>query len=149
MHPSLIWIIIGLALLIVEMMVSSFFLMWIGAGALLTALLAAIVPAAWVQGLFFALASVVLLLATRPLARSMHARVTVPSNVDSLIGSEAVVTQRIDSHANTGRVRVRSEDWRARSVSPIEVDTHVLIYAVEGTTLMVSPSDSVTTHTEA
>jgi len=149
MHPSLVWIIIGLALLIVEMMVGSFFLMWIGAGALLTALLAAIVPTVWVQGLFFALASVVLLLATRPLARSMHGRVTVPSNVDRLIGAEGVVTQAIDSHANTGRVRIGAEDWRARAASPIPDQTRVIVYAVEGTTLMVSPSDSIGAATEA
>jgi membrane protein implicated in regulation of membrane protease activity len=143
MHPALIWMIVGLGLLIIEMMVGTFFLMWIGAAALLTALLAAIVPVVWVQGLFFALASVVLLLATRPLARSMHGRATVASNVDSLMGAEGIVTQDIDTHANTGRVRIRSEDWRARSTSPIPEKTRVIVYAVEGTTLMVSPSDSV------
>ncbi len=32
MHPALIWMIVGLGLLIIEMMVGAFFLMWIGAG---------------------------------------------------------------------------------------------------------------------
>lgn len=141
MHPSLIWMIVGLAVLIVELMVGTFFLLWIAAGALLTALLAAFVPIGWVQWLFFAFSSLVLLLATRPLARSVHASVTTPSNVDSLIGAEGLVVERVDPRANTGRVRVRSEDWRARSASAIEADTRVMIYAVEGTTLLVSPCE--------
>lgn len=137
MHPSLIWMIAGLALLIVELVVGSFFLMWIGAGALLTALLAVFVPTAWVQWLFFALSSLVLLLATRPLARSIHGRVTLPSNVDSLKGQEAVVLEEINRQQNTGRVRVHSDEWRARSAEVIPPGQHVIIEGVEGTTLQV------------
>lgn len=138
MHPALVWMIVGFVLLIVEVVASTFFLMWIGAGALLTALLSAFVPIPWVQWLFFAVASLALLLATRPLARTMHARVSVHSNVDSLIGTEGIVTEAIDPNENTGRVRIRSEDWRARSPSFIPAKSRVIVYAVEGTTLMVS-----------
>ncbi len=142
MHPALLWMIAGLALLIVELVVGSFFLMWIGAGALLTALVAVFVPSAWVQWLFFALASIVLLLATRPLARSIHGRVTVPSNVDSLKGQEGQVLEEINPRLNTGRIRVRSDEWRARSAEIIPVGAHVVIDGIEGTTLQVHPADT-------
>lgn len=140
MQPSLIWMIVGLVLLILELVHQGFFLLWIAAGALLTALLAAFVDTSWVQWLFFAFSSIVLLLATRPLARRLHAHVTVPSNVDSLIGKDAVVLDKIDPHANTGRVRIGSDEWRARSPMAIEVGEHVLIEGVEGTTLKVKPA---------
>jgi membrane protein implicated in regulation of membrane protease activity len=141
MHPALLWMIAGLALLIVELVVGSFFLMWIGAGALLTALLAVFLPTAWVQWLFFALASLVLLLATRPLARTLHGRTVVPSNVDSLKGQEAMVLEEINTRQNTGRVRVRSDEWRARSTEVIAPGRHVIIYGIEGTTLQVHEAD--------
>ncbi|MEN6404708.1 MAG: NfeD family protein, partial [Armatimonadia bacterium] len=92
--------------------------------------------------LVFAVVSAILLAVSRPLARSIHGRVTVPSNVDSLIGQQAVVLEVVDNQANTGRVRMRSDEWRARSDSVIEVDSRVIITGVEGTTLLVKPLES-------
>ncbi|MEN6304324.1 MAG: NfeD family protein [Armatimonadia bacterium] len=142
MSPALAWMIAGLVLLILEVFIGSFFLMWIGAGALLTALAALLFGQAWVQWLVFAVVSAILLAVSRPLARSIHGRVTVPSNVDSLIGQQAVVLEVVDNQANTGRVRMRSDEWRARSDSVIEVDSRVIITGVEGTTLLVKPLES-------
>jgi membrane protein implicated in regulation of membrane protease activity len=113
------------------------FLMWIGAGALITAFAALFVHTDWVLWIIFAVSSVALLIASRPLARSIHGRVTVPSNVDSLVGMQGVVLETIDPLANTGQVRIRSEQWRARSAAPIKQGAHVMIERVEGTTLMV------------
>lgn len=142
MSPALGWLIAGLVLLILEVFIGSFFLMWIGAGALLTALAALLFTQAWVQWLVFAVVSAILLAVSRPFVRSIHARVTVPSNVDSLIGQQAVVLQKIDDQANTGRVRIRSDEWRARSDSVIEADSRVIVTGVEGTTLLVKPLES-------
>lgn len=137
MHPSLAWMIAGLVLLIAEMFHGGLFLMWIGAGALITALCSLFISIEWVQWAIFAVSSVVLLIASRPLTRSIHARVTLPSNVDSLIGLQAVVLETIDPVANTGRVRVRSEEWRARSPVAIKQGAHVVVEKIEGTTMQV------------
>lgn len=137
MHPSLVWLIVGLVLLIAEMFHGAMFLMWIGAGALITAFAALFIHTDWVLWIIFAGSSVALLIASRPLARSIHGRVTVPSNVDSLVGMQGVVLETIDPLANTGQVRIRSEQWRARSAAPIKQGAHVMIERIEGTTLMV------------
>ncbi|MHB8996634.1 MAG: NfeD family protein [Armatimonadota bacterium] len=137
MHPSLVWFIAAVVLLIAELFMGTMFLMWIGAGALVTALVALFVSSEWVLWLVFAVTSVSLLLASRPLARSIHGRVTTPSNVDSLVGAQGLVLETIDPLANTGQVRIRSEQWRARSASPIKQGAHVVIERIEGTTLMV------------
>jgi membrane protein implicated in regulation of membrane protease activity len=144
MNPSLVWFIVGLVLLIAEMFHGAMFLMWIGAAALLTALAALFIHTDWVLWLIFAVSSVALLLASRPLARSIHGRVTTPSNVDSLVGMQGVVLETIDPLANTGQVRIRSEQWRARSSVPIKQGAHVVIERIEGTTLMVKevPAES-------
>jgi membrane protein implicated in regulation of membrane protease activity len=84
----------------------------------------------------------VLLLATRPLARKLHGGVTLPSNVDSLKGMEGQVLEEINFRLNTGRVRVRSDEWRARSAEVIAPGTHVVIDGIEGTTLQVRPADT-------
>jgi len=142
MHPSVLWLVVGLALLIIELFTMTFFLMWVGAGALLAAASALLTPAPWVHWLVFFVASIVLLLATRPLARSIHGRVTVPSNVDSLVGQTAVVLEAIDPIANTGRVRIGSDEWRARSQHNIKQGAQVTIEKIQGTTMWVKPQDS-------
>lgn len=139
MQPALMWLIAGLILLIIELFHGSLFLIWIGAAALLTALLSVWVHVEWVQWVFFAVISIILLIISRPLVRGVHGRVVRPSNVDSLIGMEAVVLETIDSSANTGRVRVRSDEWRARSSETIPQGTRVQVQRIEGTTLQVKP----------
>lgn len=143
MNAALMWLVAGLVMLILEIFLGTFFLMWVGAGALLTALAALLFPqAAWVQWLVFAIISAVLLIVTRPFVRSIHARAVVPSNVDSLIGQQAVVLQEINNQANTGRVRIRSDEWRARSDRIVAADCHVVVTGIEGTTLLVKPLES-------
>lgn len=147
MNPALAWLIAGLALLIAEMFHGGLFLMWIGAGALITALCALFVTPDWAQWTIFAVSSIILLIASRPLTRSIHGRVTVPSNVDSLIGLQGTVLEAIDPAANTGRVRVRSEEWRARSPIAIKQGAHVTVEKIEGTTMLVKevPGQGATT----
>ena len=65
---------------------------------------------------------------------------TVHTNADSLIGKEAVVTERIDNLRSTGAVQVNGQVWTARSVNPeheIEKDEVVMIRAIEGVKLIV------------
>lgn len=138
MHPGIVWLIVGLALLILELFTTTFFLMWIGAAALVTALAAIWVQAAWAQWLIFALVSSALLLATRRLARSIHARVTVPSNVDQIVGQVGVVLEAVDPDQNTGRIRIGSDEWRARSETRIPQGVRARVESVQGTTLRVS-----------
>lgn len=137
MTPPVAWLIAGIVLLIAEMFHGGLFLMWIGAGALITALCSLFVSPQWAQWTIFAASSIILLIASRPLTRSIHGRVTTPSNVDSLIGLQGVVLETIDPAANTGRVRIRSEEWRARSPVGIKQGAHVVVDKIEGTTMQV------------
>ncbi len=141
MNPAIYWLIAGLILLIFDLFAGSFFLMWIAGGALLTALVALITPLAWVQWLAFFIFSIILLVASRPLARSIG-RVSVPSNVDDLKGRIAVVLDEIDPLANTGRVRVGSDEWRARAEKTIAAGEQVVVEGVSGTTLLVKPIET-------
>jgi membrane-bound ClpP family serine protease len=62
------------------------------------------------------------------------------------LGKRAVVLQAIDPIANTGMVRVDTEEWRAESVdhSPIAKDSVVEVVAVEGVRLQVRRSTEST-----
>lgn len=139
MSPWLVWLIAGIALLIAELLTMSFFLLWIACAAFIAALVTVFTDAAWVPWMVFSVSSVVLVIFTRPLARRLHSSVTAQSNVDRLVGQEAIVLETVDHRHNTGLVRIDSDEWRARSSSVIEQGQHVIVVAVEGATLIVEP----------
>ena len=65
---------------------------------------------------------------------------TVPSNVDAILGAEAMVVQRVARH-EAGQVRVRDELWRAIAApdapGPYEAGSVVHVESVDGVTLRV------------
>lgn len=64
---------------------------------------------------------------------------SVPSNVDAVIGAEALVTTRIARH-EAGQVRVKDEVWRAlpaHDAGPFEPGSVVHVESVDGVTLRV------------
>ena len=64
----------------------------------------------------------------------------IPSNVDALIGAEALVTKLVARH-EPGQVRVRDELWRAvpahDAPGPFEPGSVVRVESVDGVTLRV------------
>jgi membrane-bound serine protease (ClpP class) len=62
------------------------------------------------------------------------------TNIDAYIGQTAVVFKDIPS-ADIGRVRLGSEEWRARADEPIAAGEEVIINAVQGITLTVSKKE--------
>ena len=141
MSHELSWLIAGLVLLILELFTTTFFLMWIAAAAFLAAGAAYLtIDAPGVEWAVFTVSGVVLLILTRPLARSIHGSVTLPSNVDRLVDQKAYVLQTIDNDQNTGRVRIDSDEWRARSTDgTIAEGGYVTVKRVEGASLIVAP----------
>ncbi len=148
MQPWMLWMIVGLVLLIIELSMMSLFLLWIAIGAFVAGIVAVFVPIAWVQWLVFGLSSLILLIATRPFAHSVHASVTTPSNVDAMIGANAMVIETIDPLKNIGRVRIGSDEWRARADETIPVESWVEVTGVKGTTLRVRPVEEESEDTD-
>lgn len=134
-----IWVIIIVALLVVEFATAALTTIWFAGGALAGLILALIGAPIWLQAAAFAALSVVLLVLTRPLAARIRGK-TVRTNADRMIGKEAVVIERIDNVRGTGAVRVEGQEWTARSVNPghiIEENEIVMVRSISGVKLMV------------
>ena len=76
-----------------------------------------------------------ILLGRKYLRRSL-AVVTTSTNVDRLVGREALVTKAISANA-AGQVEIDGEVWRAQAMSDIAEGTRVSVSSVEGVTLNV------------
>lgn len=135
-----IWLIVIGILLLVEFATSALTTIWFAGGALIALICAFFGGPLWLQAILFVIGSAVLLFLTRPLAVKYLNKGAVHTNADSLIGKEAVVTEKIDNLKSTGAVQVNGQVWTARSVNPehsIEKDEIVMVRAIEGVKLIV------------
>jgi len=65
---------------------------------------------------------------------------TERTNVDSLLGQKALVTEKIENLKGTGRVKIKGVDWTARTREDgksIASDTVVTVLEVQGVKLIV------------
>ena len=135
-----IWLVIGLALVLLEMLVPGVYLIWLAMAALAIAVLAfvsapplALQVIAWVSlSLIFAF-SARRWLRDRPIVSSDP---LLNNRAGRLVGETALVTQAIDS--GTGRVKVGDSEWTARG-EDAEAGARVRIVGARGTELLVEP----------
>lgn len=116
LDPHWTWLAIGLFLAAAEIAVPGFFLIWLAAAAVITGLVAWIMPVSFaLQVLLFAVLSIGLVLAARHWLRTNEIESADPAMNDRgarLLGDTVLVTHAIDG--GTGRVRHGDSEWLAK-----------------------------------
>lgn len=143
--PAWLWLIGGVVLLIAELIAPGYFLIFVGAAAIVTGLLslAAVLPVA-VQLAAFAILA---FLSTRIVGRRFYASrydynpdPFLNNKIGRLLGKVVVVVQPVDAHS--GRVRVGDGEWPARG-GPAAAGERVRIVDVDGNCLKVEPEHTL------
>lgn len=134
------WLVATIVLLAGEILTAGFLLGALTPGTALAALVAALGGGMNLQLLAFVAGTLCGLIFLRPIFMRKVMDGGVPSNVDALVGSSAEVTETIEVH-QAGRVKVVSEEWRARSSRELPVGARVQVLSIEGNTLIVGPTD--------
>lgn len=139
MGLSIIWLVVLVACLVVEISTLGLTSIWFAGGALLAMIISLIGGPLWLQVLVFLVASIVLLVFTRPIATKYFNKSRTKTNVDSKIGKQAIVTERIDNLIGEGRIVTDGMEWTARGLdsSVIEEGTVVTIEKIEGVKAIV------------
>lgn len=131
-----LWVLLGLALLVVEMITpGGLFALFFGCAALVVAPLAALGLGAVSQWLLYSVASLVLVATVRrPLQQRLARAPQTP--VDALVGEEAVLLEDLAA-GGTGRAELRGVPWTARAASgiPLRAGQRCRVERVEGLTL--------------
>jgi inner membrane protein len=145
LDPAWLWLIGGVVLLIAEVIAPGFFLIFIGAAAIVTGLLAMAIglPVAVQLGVFAILAFISARLVGRRFYATRYDYSPDPflnDKVGRLLGKVVVVVQPVDSHG--GRVRVGDGEWSARG-GPAAVGERVRIVDIEGNCLKVEPEHAL------
>jgi hypothetical protein len=143
--PDWLWLIGGVVLLIAELIAPGFFLIFIGAAAIVTGFAALVLPIP--MALQFALFAVLAFVSARYGGRRAYsmkydysADPLLNDRAQRMLGKIVIATQAIDLHS--GRVRVGDSEWSARG-GPAAPGDRVRIVDVEGNCLKVEPEHAL------
>ena len=134
-----VWLaVIGIAL-IVEASTATLVAIWFIPSAIVSAVIAKLGGTLILQvAVFLALSIVFVLFARKIFARTIAPK-HVPTNADSVIGEEGIVTLDIDAKEGNGLVKVKGQIWSAKSENgeSISEGAVVEVLAIEGVKLIV------------
>ena len=94
----------------------------------------------YLQVILFLIISLILLFFTRPIAMKHFNKERAKTNLDTLIGKQAIVTIPIHNLQETGQVMLEGKEWTARtrdSSVKYEKDKLVKIVSIKGVKLIV------------
>ncbi len=134
------WLILLIVAIAIEALTLGLTSIWFAGGALVAILAAVINLPVAVQIIVFVLVSLVLLIFTRPIAVKYFNKNRVRTNVESLVGKQAIVISEIDNLQGIGQVTVNGQEWSARSMDDkvhFQVGEVVRIVAINGVKLVV------------
>ena len=136
---SICWLAVFVLLIVIELATLGLTTIWFAGGAVAGFIASMLGANVVIQAVVFFVVSIVLLIFTRPFAvRYINSNKT-KTNIDGLIGQEALVLEEINNIRETGCARLEGKEWTARSVDDtvIPADTVVIVERIEGVKLIV------------
>lgn len=140
------WLVLLIIAIVAEVLTMGLTTIWFAGGALAAVLAALLHAPIWLQVVLFFLVSLLLLFFTRPVAVKYFNRDRIKTNVESMVGRQAVVTGEIDNLQGIGQVTLNGQEWSARSTDEktrIPVGSVVNIVSVSGVKLIVKPDEQM------
>lgn len=136
----LFWLAVMVIMLVIEIATLGITTIWFAGGALIAFVLAMLNAPFLVQILAFLVVSLILLIFTRPVAVKYFNKDRARTNVESMIGRQAIVVSEVDNLQGIGRVTVGGQEWSARTVRDgivLQPGAVVIVKAVNGVKLIV------------
>lgn len=136
-----IWLIALVVFGIAEAATVSMVSLWFMGGALAAMIAQFLGAGPWVQITVFIVVSVILLACLRPFVRRFVSPKRTATNIDAVLGREAIITEAVDDLRAVGTLKLDGKEWTARSAAgePLPVGTVVKIVKIEGVKLYVEP----------
>ncbi|NLK38798.1 MAG: NfeD family protein [Clostridiales bacterium] len=135
-----VWVTIIICAVLLEAATTGLVAIWFMPGALLALILSLFNLPVWLQSFLFFLLSAILLICNKTVFRRLFKkRPIVATNVDAIIGKQALVIEKIDNINGQGLVKINSQIWTARSADPDRIYPEgelVKVVALEGVKLI-------------
>jgi membrane protein implicated in regulation of membrane protease activity len=148
MPVYVIWFVAALALLVIELASTTFYSIFLAAGAFAAGVLAFVFPdaAVWIQALVAIVVAIAGVIVVRPFLssrlRNRGERPLTPGVHGGFVDQRALALDAIGEELHPGHVRLAGEVWLAftDAPEPIATGAPVIVTAVRGTTLVVRPA---------
>ena len=140
MQEVIFWLVLLIICIGIEVATMGLTTIWFAGGALVAIFAAAVGAPIWLQAIIFIVVSLVLLFFTRPIAVKYFNKDRVKTNVESMVGRQAIVISEIDNLQGIGQVTVGGQEWSARSAedqAKIAVGAVTVVVAISGVKLIV------------
>ena len=134
------WLILLIICIGIELPTMGLTTIWFAGGALVAIFAAVVGAPIWLQAVLFIVVSLLLLFFTRPVAVKYFNKDRVKTNVESMVGRQAIVISEVNNLQGIGQVTVGGQEWSARSADDqvnIAVGAVVTVVAINGVKLVV------------
>ena len=134
------WLVLLILCIGIEVLTLGLTTIWFAGGALVAIFASLLYAPIFVQIILFFLVSLLMLFFTRPIAMRYFNKDRIKTNVESMVGRQAIVTGEIDNVKATGQVTVNGQEWTARSWDDrvkIPEGAVVTVRAINGVKLIV------------
>jgi len=133
-----VWLLVAGILIIVEMFTLTFALLACAIAAIVTALLNHLGASLPVQWICFGAVSFIIFFILKKNPHTFSPKVPQNFGSERIVGSEAIVSEDIDSSHGKGMINVMGETWRAIAKENIIKGTSVIVEKLDGTKAVVS-----------
>lgn len=133
---TIIWLIAFLGLLVLELLTVGLVSIWFAFGAVAALLVSFFTESIMIQAIVFVFVSVLALIVTRPLLKKFRIVKIEPTNLDRVVGKEALVISDI-LPSKYGEVEVLGNVWSAVSDDKIIAGSKVVVEKIDGSKLIV------------
>lgn len=144
MNPVFFWLAALVILVAVEIATMGLTSIWFAGGALVAVFAAMADLSFKAQAIVFLVVSLVLQICTRPLAMKYFNRERVKTNVDSIVGKQAIVLTEINNLREQGQVSLNGMEWSARAYEEsavIPAGAVVIVKEISGVKLIVEEKE--------
>lgn len=140
MNLAVLWLFVLIVLVAIEIATLGLTTIWFAGGALLATIAALLGAPLLVQSILFFVTSGIMLYFTRPIAVKYFNKDRVKTNIEGMIGKQAIVISEIDNIQGIGQVTVNGQEWSARASFDgvtLEVGKVATVVSVVGVKLIV------------
>lgn len=141
MEAWIIWLIVILVLTFIEISTVNLVSIWFIASALVSLIVSCFYDNYFVQFAIFVVLGVILLITTKKFLNRILKPNNEKTNLDRIIGEEAVVTKRIGKNL-IGEVKVDGKYWSAISNKPVDAGEEVVVEKIDGVKLIVRKKEN-------
>lgn len=137
---TIVWLVLLVILIVIELITMGLTTIWFAGGALAAALVSIPGTPVVLQVIVFLIVSLVLLFFTRPVAVKYFNKDRVRTNIEGMIGRQAIVVSEINNIEGIGQVNTGGMEWSARSSYHnvvLPVGAVVTVLGVDGVKLIV------------